>query len=183
MEYVIFANELKSPPRNKVLIMVRRAPFGRILKNDYPSLLMLIFIGVIWALAIAGGVFGLLPKHRGGGTFEVDSTTMIILLLIAVVVTTIFGWLTLKRIGDIKRIISSGPEVNGCVQSISFIKDRGRVEYEYEYNGQSHHAGNAIWKNRETIKIQEGDEVVLIIDPEKPSRAFIASLYSDTTER
>lgn len=158
--------------------MARNAPTGRILKNDYPSLLMLMFIGITWLLAIGGGVLGFLPKRRGGGGIEVDSTMMIILIVIAVVVTILFGWLASKRIGDIKRIVNAGPEVKGRIQSIGFIKDRGRVEYDYEYDGQSYHAGSAIWKNRETTKLQNGDEIVLIIDPDNPSRAFIASLYS-----
>jgi hypothetical protein len=158
--------------------MTRNAPIGRILKNDYASLLMLIFIGIMWALAIAGAVFGFLPKRRGGGAIEVDSTMMIIMIVIALVTTILFGWLASKRIGDIKRIINTGPKIQGRILSIGFIKDRGRVEYDYEYDGQSNHAGNAIWKNRETTKLQNGDELTLIIDPDKPSRAFIASLYT-----
>jgi len=88
--------------------MTRSAPTGRILKNDYPSLLMLMFIGIMWVLAIGGGVLGFLPKRRSGGTLEVDSTMMIIMIVIAVVVTISFGWLSSKRIGDIKRIVNTG---------------------------------------------------------------------------
>lgn len=158
--------------------MTRNAPTGRILKNDYPSLLMLILIGIMWVLAIVGAVFGYLPKRRGGGVVEVDSTMMIIMIVIAGVITILFGWLASKRIGDIRRVITTGIEVKGRVQSIGFIKDRGRVEYDYEYDAKSYHAGNAIWKNRETTKLQDGDEIILIVDPDKPSRAFIASLYT-----
>lgn len=158
--------------------MTRNATTGRILKNDYPSLLMLIFIGVMWVLAIAGTIFGFLPKRRGGGAIEVDSTMSMIMIVIAVIITILFGWLASKRIGDIKRIINRGPEVKGRIQSIGFIKDRGRVEYDYEYDGQSYHAGNAIWKNRETTKLQDGEEILVIVDPKRPSRAFIASLYT-----
>ena len=161
----------------EVVTMARNAPTGRILKNDFPSLLMLIFIGVMWVLAIAGGVFGFLPKRHGGGVIEVDSTMMIIMIVIAGVVTILFGWLASKRIGNIKRVISSGPEVKGRIQGIGFIKDRGRVEYEYDYNGRSYRAGNAIWKNRETTRLHDGDEICrLIVDLDNPSRAFIASL-------
>jgi len=139
---------------------------------------MLMFIGIMWVLAIGGGVLGFLPKRRSGGTLEVDSTMMIIMIVIAVVVTISFGWLSSKRIGDIKRIVNTGPEVKGRIHSIGFMKDRGRVEYDYEYDGKSYHAGNAIWKNRETTKLQDGDEITLIVDPDNPSRAFIASLYT-----
>ncbi len=162
----------------RVLTMTRNAPIGRILKNDYPSLLMLIFISVVWVVAIGGGVFGFLPKRRGGGGIEVDSSMMNIMLLVAVAVTILCGWLAVKRIGVIKQVIRNGPEVEGRIQSIGFFKDRGRVEFDYEYAGESYHAGNAIWKNRETTQLQDGDGIRLILDPDKPSRAFSASLYT-----
>ena len=158
--------------------MLRKVSTGRILKNDYPSLLMLICIGVIWVAAIGGGIFGFLPKRRGGGTVEVDSTMMMILIVVAVIVTLMLGWLAAKRIDDIKRVIRVGPEVKGHIQSITFFKDRGRVEYEYQHKGQTYQSGNAIWKNRKTTRLQNGDEITLIVDPKNPSRAFIASLYS-----
>ena len=158
--------------------MNREAPTGRILKNDFPSLLMLIMIGVVWFLTIAGGVLKFLPKRRGGGAIEVDSTMMINFVVIAAVVTLLCGWFAARRIAAIKRVIRSGPEVKGRIQSIGFVKDRGRVDYEYLYEGQTYQAGNAIWKNRETTKLKRGGEVTLILDPNKPSRAFIASLYT-----
>jgi len=158
--------------------MTRTPSTGRILKNDYGSLLMLIVIGVMWVLAIAGGYFGLLPQPRGARLIEISSTMATILLTLAVVITMLFGSLASKRISSIKRVLSSGPEVKGRIQDIAFVKDRGRVEYEYEYNGQTYQAGNAIWKNKETRQLQAGGEITVIVDPDKPSRAFIASLYT-----
>jgi hypothetical protein len=158
--------------------MTRIATTGRILKNDYPSLLMLMFIGLVWVLPIGGGVFRFLREDRGGDDFEVGSTTIIVFVVTAVAVTIVFGWLASKRIRSIKRIIRTGSEVEGRIQSIGFVKDRGRVEFEYDYDGRTYQGGSAIWKNRETSQLQDGDEVTLVIDPENPSRAFIASLYS-----
>ena len=158
--------------------MTRNAQTGRILRNDYPSLLMLLCISVMWVIAIGGSALGFLPTRRGGGAVEVDSTMMTVMIVAAVVGTFVFGWLAARRIQDIKRIINTGPEVQGRIQTIGFFKDRGRVEYTYEYDNQLHHAGNAIWKNRETMQLQAGDEVMLIVDPDKPSRAFVASLYT-----
>ncbi|QDU93639.1 DUF3592 domain-containing protein [Lignipirellula cremea] len=157
--------------------MTRNAPTSRILKNDYFSLLMLLFIGGVWMMAIGGSIIGALPEHQGE-PFEVNIPLVVLLVVIAVVVTLLLGWLARQRIGDFKRIISSGPEVQGRIQSIHFFKDRGRVEYDYQFEGESYHAGNAIWKNRETTPFREGDAITLILDPDKPSRAFIAALYT-----
>jgi hypothetical protein len=158
--------------------MTRNAPTGRILKNDYPSLLMVMFIALVWILPILGAIFGFLPKRRGGGITDVDPTMLTVMIVVGVVVTLLCGWFASKRIADVKRIISSGPEVTGQIQSIDFYKDRGRVEYDYEYEGKSYHAGNAIWKNRETTALNDGDEITLILDLDNPSRAFIAALYT-----
>jgi hypothetical protein len=158
--------------------MTRNPSVRRILKNDYGSLLMLMLIGVVWVLTVAGGIFRALPRRRGGGMIEVDSTMLVIIVVITVVVTVLFGWLAARRISSIKRVIADGPEVKGKIIGIGFVKDRGRVEYEYAYHGETHQAGNAIWKTRETSQLQIGHEITLIIDPEKPSRAFIASLYT-----
>lgn len=158
--------------------MTRTPSTGRILKNDYSSLLMLMFIGVTWILAIAGGYFGFMPQRRGARLVEIDSSMAAIMIVLAVVVTILFGSLASKRISGIKQVFRSGPEVKGRIQDIAFVKDRGRVEYEYEYNGQTYQAGNAIWKNKETRQLQAGDKITVIVDPDKPSRAFIASLYT-----
>jgi hypothetical protein len=89
----------------------------------------------------------------------------------------VFGGLAWRRVSGIRRAISSGPEVKGRVLGIWFQKDRGQVGYEYEYGGETHQSASAIWRNAETESLQVGDEVTLIVDPEKPARAFLAQLY------
>ena len=68
-------------------------------------------------------------------------------------------------------------QVEGQVESITFNSDHGRIEYRYEYNGCDYLAGNNLWLNGETSKLESHDRVDLIIDPENPSRAYITSLY------
>jgi ABC-type uncharacterized transport system permease subunit len=158
--------------------MARQPATSRILKNDYPSLLCLMAIGITWLGAIAGGVFGALPKRHGGGMLEVNSTVLLVLIAIAAVATVLLGWLSSRRIADIRRVVSSGREVIGRIDTVWFVKDRGRVEYSYELDGKTYQSGNAIWKNSETLTLRDGDQIDLIVDPENPSRAFLASLYT-----
>jgi hypothetical protein len=157
--------------------MTREVPIRRILKNDYFSMLMLVLIGVTWFLAIFGNTFGFLPKRHMVGTMPTDPSMNHALLVIAIAISMLCGWLTIRRWGDIKRVIQTGPEIKGRISSIGFYSDRGRVEYQYDYQGKTYEAGNGLCKNRETTQLKAGDEIVLILDPEKPSRAFIASLY------
>jgi hypothetical protein len=158
---------------------MRTTTTSRVLKNDYPSLLMLMAIAVAWAFLIGGAVFDRLPTKQGK-LVEVGPAAMIVIAIVVVLVTFMFGFLAWRRVSDIKRIVESGPEVQRQVTEIWFIKDRGRVEYEYSVDGKSYSSGNAIWKNAETSAIQVGDTVMLIVDRDKPSRAFIASLYAST---
>ena len=116
----------------------------------------------------------LLDKGEAGITNEVNSTLVII---IAVTATLLLGWLASKRIAVIKRVINTDSEVKGRIQSIIFNKANCRVEFEYTCDGQTYQAGNVIWKSEAITQLQNGDEIILIVDPEKPSRAIIASLY------
>jgi hypothetical protein len=157
--------------------MTRKVPIRRILKNDYFSMLMLVLIGVTWFLAIFANTLGFIPKRHMVGTMPTAPSMNHALLVIAIAISMLCGWLTIRRWGDIKRVIQTGPEIKGRILRIRFYRDRGRVEYKYEYQGRTYKAGNGLCKNRETTQLQAGDEIVLILDPEKPSRAFIASLY------
>jgi hypothetical protein len=156
--------------------MPRPTSVGRILKNDYGSLLMLIAIGVAWLLVLFAARFGFLANRRGDVT-QTDPAQVRSLVIMAVVVTVVFGFFAPRRIARIRRVIADGPACDGTVTRINFVKDRGRVEYEYQFNGETYEAGNAIWKNRETEAIRPGQRVELIVDPSRPSRAFLASLY------
>ena len=155
--------------------MPRETSVGRILKNDYASLVLLIFIGVAWLMAALAGA-GWLPGRRGGA-IDTGGDPDRFMLGLALVITPLFGWLAYRRIAAIRRVVRDGPACVGTVTLVWFMKDRGRVEYEYQFAGQTYQAGNAIMKNRETQTIRQGDRVELIVDPAKPSRAFLASLY------
>ena len=155
--------------------MPRQTSVGRILKNDYASLALLIFIGVAWPMAGLAAA-GWLPGRRGGA-IETGGDPDRFLLGLAVVITPLFGWLAFRRIAAIRRVVENGPACVGTVTLVWFMKDRGRVEYEYQFEGKTYQAGNAIMKNRETDTIRQGDRVELIVDPSRPSRAFLASLY------
>ena len=165
--------------------MQRQCSVGRVIRNDYGSLLLLIFIGVAWLIVAYTAVVGPLPSRRGravdttggggggGGAGGFDWKVF----GAAAVITPVFGWLAARRIAGIRRVVEYGPACDGTVTGIWFTKDRGRVEYEYQFEGQTYQAGNAIMKNRQTEAIRQGDRVELIIDPSRPSRAFLASLY------
>lgn len=159
--------------------MQRKCSIGRILKNDYGSLLLVILIGVAWLMVAYTAVVGPLPSRRGR-TVDADRGFDWRFFGIVAAATPVAGWLVARRITGIRRVVEHGPACAGTVTGIWFMKDRGRVEYEYQFEGQTYQAGNAIMKSRQTEAIRTGDAVELIVDPSRPSRAFLSSLYVKT---
>lgn len=148
-----------------------------IVKNDYGALLGLITPVVLWSLFIAVNVFGLSFSRRGGRAIEVNSTDSTF-LYIAVGGTVVGIALLAWRIYSFQQTFANGEEIIGLITSVSFFKDRGRIEYSYAMNGQSYKSGNAIMKNKKTLSFQDGDEIELLVNRSNPNRAFIKTLYS-----
>ena len=161
--------------------MARTTTTGRVVKNDYASFFLACWIVIVPVLLGFVCLFGFIPRNRHGrGGQEIDARQLApVLGAVALVNTGLFGWLIARRVGTIKRVIATGTDVTGTVTFVMFQKDRGRVEYEYALNGQAYRSGNAVMKTDLTARLQPGDEVALIVDPQKPTRAFLATLYSD----
>lgn len=132
---------------------------------------MLMIIVVAWTMTIKGIVTG---RLQGGVVGPKGKLTLVVISIVLSILCVGFG---VKRILDVKRILGIGPVVMGRIQNVHFVHDRGRVEYTYEHAGEAYESGTGIWKNRETKKLKTGDEIELIVDPDKPSRALVASLY------
>lgn len=81
------------------------------------------------------------------------------------------------RVHMIKNLIEDGLETIATITDLSFIRDRGRVDYVYMFQGKKYISGNAIMKNKQTRALQTGQQVVLIVDRDKPKRALIRDLY------
>jgi hypothetical protein len=43
--------------------------------------------------------------------------------------------------------------------------------------GRPYSGGNAIWKNAETQRLAAGEKVTIVLDPDDPTRAFVAALF------
>jgi hypothetical protein len=71
----------------------------------------------------------------------------------------------------------SGEEAAGYVQSVSFYRDRGRINYSYQYNGISYSSGIPVMKSRVTKRLSDGMTVTVIVNPENPKKSIIKELY------
>jgi hypothetical protein len=168
-------NYLANPKTNRLL---DRPSHVQMLKNDYWSFLAIIFPPIFVIISLGILVFGF-PEKDGKELSVVETrfANVIIVsvsLLIAIVSTTFLY----RRLKSIRRIFAAGEFVVGIVNFIDFDKDRGRIEYAYIYNQQDFQGGSAVMKNLKTKDFQLGDEVILMVDPNKPKRALIQDLYT-----
>lgn len=85
--------------------------------------------------------------------------------------------LSLWRFGLISGVLGSGVEVEGHVTRISFFRGRGRVYYLFTYMGERYESSNAIQQNKFTRKLEIGLPVKVVVDRDKPKKAFIKQLY------
>lgn len=89
-----------------------------------------------------------------------------------------FALLGLWRYTYLKSLFKNGIEVKGEVSNIWFMKDRGRVTYQYQIGDFIYTKGNAIMKTKETKDLGIGSIVTLLVKKSNHKKAIIRDLYS-----
>lgn len=145
--------------------MNRQASIFRIVTVDYIAMISIIAPLAIW------GVLLVIALSQGREKVE-GLFTYIAIGITAVSLVSLF-W----RIQLIRGVVGDGLEVSGVICSLSFFRDRGRVEYIYTHGGKRYQSGNAIHKSPLTSRLRQGDTTTLVIDRNRPERAFIRDLY------
>jgi hypothetical protein len=147
----------------------------RIVQSDFIALLALGFPAVVWVIYIATAYFGLFPDLRGRDPLSgADAPFFLYLGIVTMVVgVPLFIW----RVRSFQALFSQGAQVMGRITTVSFFRDRGRVEYTYTYQGKTYSGYNAIMKTARTQALQPDIEVILILDRNNPKRALIRDLY------
>ncbi len=85
--------------------------------------------------------------------------------------------LSLWRFSLISGVLGTGIEVEGHVTRASFFRGRGRVYYLYTYQGERYESSNSVQQNKSTRGLEIGLPVKVVVDREKPKKAFIKQLY------
>lgn len=151
----------------------------RILQSDYVAFLGVITPVVLLAMYIAISYLGFLPGFRGHDPIQGESGAPF--FFYGTIIAVAIGIpVTMWRIRSISTIFEGGAEAHGQVSSIWFHRDRGRVNYTYDYQGQSYSCGSAIMKNRQSRGLEPGMEVTIVVDRNNPGRALIRDLYVRT---
>lgn len=133
----------------------------RSMKHDYA--LLGCFIFVLVSVGFIGYFF-----------YADDLVALPVFLALAVVFTI----LAVLRFMALKSYFSNGILTQGVIVDIWFMKDRGRVTYSYEVNGQLFTRGNAIMRTKETKVLVKGKKVDVLVKSNSYKKAIIVHLYS-----
>lgn len=172
-------NNVQSPSSFRPLpnLPTQKPSFFQILKNDALSFIGIILPVVMWGIYIAVTFFGVSFQSKRSDTVIENSGANPVFLIAPIVLTILGAAFIFWRISSITKIFENGERVMGKITDISFFKDRGRIEFSYNYQRQSFQSGSSIMKNSKTTGYRNGDEVILIVDSAKPTRVFIQDLY------
>ncbi len=151
----------------------------RILLNDYPAFLPVMFALVMWGIYLVLIIGWDVPDIRPGGK-GVSSEDACIVFWIAIVVTIAFLPVALWRIRLIRGVFARGIVIKGKIVRLKKIRARGlqtsaRVKFKYSYNGKEFVKSN--WLLSWDLEKDEGDSLDLALLADKPGRALIKEVY------
>lgn len=138
----------------------------KIVLTDWPALFCLMGIPGIWVI---GFVF---PFFREGAKFG-----RVEMLTIALPLSLIAAGFLLWRVARIQMLFRRGAAVRGHITGIRLARDRGRVEFCYEYRGERIESWMPVHQNLEVLALRVSQEIDLLVDATRPRRAIIRHLF------
>jgi len=143
-----------------------RPRIGSIIWTDWPALFCALAIPGIWLISL---LFPLIRRGATFGTFEV--------LTIAAPISVAAAGCLIWRIARIHRLFAYGRLSLGRVTSLRIARDRGRLEIEYDFEGQRHRSWMPIHKNKRVLALEPNQNVQVLVDPACPDKAIVRELY------
>ena len=138
----------------------------KILLADWPALFCSISIPGSWVIGL------IFPFLRQGATFG-----RVEILTIALPLSLIAAGFLLWRVTRIQTLFSRGAAVRGNITRIRLVRDRGRVEFRYEFNGECLESWMPVHQTPEVLALRESQEIDLLVDATRPRRAIIRHLF------
>ncbi len=100
------------------------------------------------------------------------------ILTVALPVSLVAACFLFWRIARIQRLFRHGIAVKGGITHIQFSRDRARVEFLYEFNGECFGAWMPLHQTREVLALRVSQEVELLVDKTHPRQAIIWHLFA-----
>lgn len=136
----------------------------KVLWNDWPALAASAAIPITWVIH-----FGFPYLHRGALPWPLWFPAGVSCSLIA---------LTIWRISRVAWFFANGATITGKITNLHIVKDRGRLEFEFEVKGRRISSWMPIHKTKAVLSLSPGDCIDVLFDEAEPTRAIVKSLYS-----
>ena len=139
---------------------------GSILWTDFPALLCLVCLPVIWLISAQ------LVLFRRDGSITAREA-----LMIAIPLSLVAGGLLVWRIVRIHRLFARGQLVRAQITRVQVAMDRGRVEFAYDFGGHRVSSWTQVHKNKQVEALAVNQEVEVLVDSRHPGNAIVRQLY------
>ena len=149
--------------------------FGRVLWRDWPSRGLTLFAALWWLIVAGAGLATLWVSEE-----DFDRSFPAILGIIGLLISLLIGLIVFWRIRNIRRVFASGEVVTGRV--VFKGANSEEIAYAllaYSYDGQEYRVKNVVEGASAEVEVKQGDCVELVVDPRKPSRAYIRKMFLD----
>lgn len=137
---------------------------SKVLTTDWPTLAASLGIPIIWGIHF-------------GFTYLRPTEFQLSLWLPASISVVLCIWLV-WRISRVARLFAHGQLAVGQVTRLSLAKDRGRLEFAFEYQGKPISTWMPIHKTKAVLSLVPGSVVEVLFDASHPTRAIVKHLYA-----
>lgn len=135
----------------------------KIILNDWPALTSAVGIPIIWGIHYA------FPYLRPGA---VHLPSWLPLLISAAFALTLAD-----RISHIARLFEHGIPARAVVTGLRIVRDRGRLEFAFEYDGRRFASWMPVHKTEQVMTLIPGTAIEVLFNREKPEQAIVKSLF------
>lgn len=147
----------------------------KLFKNDYLVVLAVACSTVPGLLYLLGSRFGFMVGRRG--VVEVSATELRGWPFWIAVIAGVSVVLLISRVVWIKGILENGSTIGGRIDKVWHHRDRGRIEYEYTFQGRAYRSWAAISVSADNRHLKNGDTIEVVVDRNHPQRALLKQLY------
>ena len=156
--------------------MERKYSFSKQFRNDYFTSLGFIGFAIFLIVFIGISVFGVAITRRDG-IADLDNTTQFVMGIIFSFLSLLCLVGFISRIKTGKHLVKNGLEIDAEIYYIMYDRDRGRVEFSYNIDGNIFKRGNGINRSKSTEMYQKGDIIKILVDPNNNKKAVIKNHF------
>jgi hypothetical protein len=154
-----------------------RPSITKIIWSDFASLSCLVIPAVVLAIAIEDRFIGVLAPILSRGRAGTGHSHVFFFSL-APWIAGLSLLLLALRLGVFFKCFSRGTVVPGVIMAVPVIKDRGTLRYAYLFDDQELQRANFVHRSAAVKRLCPGDHVDVVVQRDKPSRAFVKQLYA-----